>query len=214
MRWHSQNREAEIVAGYFGDRKGCVLDIGSNDGMTFSNSRDLILNGWQAFLVEPSPKAYAKLSELYDESGLPVVLVNYAITEETGEFEFFDSGAHVYGGNDVALVSGLQIQSKWRHCDYEKVSVDGMPFNCFYGLVLLSYARPLQWNRKFNFITIDAEGWDWKILQQIDLKEVGCECLCIEHNGSHALAERYTEHCRKFGLKEIHRNAENIIFAL
>ena len=56
--YHSQNKEAQIVLNYFNGRVGNLCDIGTNDGITFSNSYDLIQTGWTATLLEPSPKAY------------------------------------------------------------------------------------------------------------------------------------------------------------
>ncbi|RQO66232.1 hypothetical protein DBR43_28815 [Pedobacter sp. KBW06] len=47
---------------------------------------------------------------------------------------------------------------------------------------------------------------------EIDLNEVGCDCLCIEHNDNAALSRRFGLYCEKFGMKEIHRNPENVIF--
>ena len=46
---YTQNDEESVIRGYFGyqDPK-CLflLDIGANDGQTFSNSRQCILDGW------------------------------------------------------------------------------------------------------------------------------------------------------------------------
>ena len=53
-----------------------------------------------------------------------------------------------------------------------------------------------------------------EILELIKLKDVGCELLCIEWNGNKDLEKKFTRYCNKFGLKEIHRNAENLMFAL
>ena len=67
---------------------------------------------------------------------------------------------------------------------------------------------------KFPYVTIDAEGYDWDILKQIDLKKYGVEMLCIEWNGVEQRATTYAHYCAPFGLKELHRNGENMIFAI
>jgi hypothetical protein len=69
-------------------------------------------------------------------------------------------------------------------------------------------------DEKFSYITIDAEGYDWDILKQIDLAKYEVQMLCIEWNGDTELAEKYTQYCNQFGLSELHRNAENMIFAI
>ena len=48
----------------------------------------------------------------------------------------------------------------------------------------------------------------------LDLKKYGVEMLCIEWNGVSQLAENYKHYCAPFGLTELRRNEENIIFAL
>ena len=91
MKTYSQNKEDLSVLNYFGkDFKGLVLDIGANDGITLSNSRLLIESGWDGVLVEPSPKAYAKLLENKPKTNSQVIALNYAIglkEEETFLFE-------------------------------------------------------------------------------------------------------------------------------
>ena len=72
----------------------------------------------------------------------------------------------------------------------------------------------LKWHKQFDFISIDAEGNDWKILKQIDLNAFGCRCLCIEHNGDDQLRRIFAGYCATYDLREIHRNRENIIFAI
>jgi hypothetical protein len=65
-----------------------------------------------------------------------------------------------------------------------------------------------------DFISIDAEGMDWVILSQINLHALQTKCVCVEWNGDPKLLTLYSDYCGEFGLKEIHRNAENVIFAM
>jgi hypothetical protein len=63
--------------------------------------------------------------------------------------------------------------------------------------------------RTFDFINIDIEGMDFEVLSQIDLTDV--KCVCVEYNGIEP--QKYIDYCAQFGLTEIHRNGENLIFA-
>ena len=45
------------------DTPRILVDIGAHDGMTNSNSRALVEQGWRAVLVEPLPMAFAQLRE-------------------------------------------------------------------------------------------------------------------------------------------------------
>jgi len=67
-------------------------------------------------------------------------------------------------------------------------------------------------SKMFDFITIDAEGMDYEILSQINLNEVGCKLICVEHNGKDI--EKFKSYCQSFGMKEISRNGENLIMGL
>ena len=62
----------------------------------------------------------------------------------------------------------------------------------------------------YDFITIDAEGLDYDILKQIDLEHT--QMICLEWNSNkHTLAlfRAYVP----AEMKEILRNAENVIYA-
>lgn len=205
MKTYSQNQEDLFIANYFGDFKGTLLDIGANDGITFSNSRALIENGWKAHLIEPS-SVYGYLMNLYDDRE-DIHCHKLAIGEEIGSAVLYESGAHVLGGYDKALVSSLNINetARWvkNGVNFEPVKVTVLTFAAFWELTDFS---------KFDFITVDAESYDWLILRQIDLRSVDCKCLIIEHNGDEGLKTDYCEYCATFGLSPVAVNAENIIF--
>lgn len=205
---YSQNQEDLIVKAYFKDYRPNILDVGANDGITFSNSYLMISEDRHnvAFLFEPS-SAFNKLVESH-KTHSSCLFFNKAITKDDGNYIFWESGSHIKDGSDIALVSTLIASetNKWavQGVEYKTHRVEGVSFSKWYES---ERTPPLE------FITIDAEGCDWDILQQINLSEVGCKCLCIEWNSQHHLAKLYTDYCAQFGLKEIHRNAENIIYA-
>jgi len=199
----SQNNEAQIVADYFKGFKGTVLDIGANDGATFSNSYDLIKNGWSGVLFEPG-EVFKELDKLYD--GNPKVdCYQLAITEKQEQLTFYQSGCHVKNGKDTGLVSTLDYNEtmRWRNSgvEFTETKIQAVPFSWV-----------LKWHKHFDFITIDAEGNDWNILKQIDLNLVGCRCLCIEWNGHQDLKQLYSNYVGHFRLRLISENKENLIF--
>lgn len=204
MIYKCQNRETNIALRYFNGRSGRILDIGANTGLFLSNSYDLIQRGWSGVMIEPS-SAFEDLEELY-EGNDKVDIHNIALGKENGKLKFFESGAHVKGGSDKALVSTAvpKEMERWADVDFKETEVDVMAVKDF----LSSYA-----DTKFNYISLDVEGMETEILHEIDLQKVGCELLCIEFNGDKDLDRKFTNYCYKFGLKEIHRNGENIMFA-
>lgn len=202
---YSQNNEDEIISRYFGDFKGTLLDAGANDGVTFSNSLYLVEKGWAAHLFEPS-HIYHNLVLLH--LGRDNVRVyNKGIGAETKKATLYESGAHVPGGTDQCLVSTCveQEMDRWANVSFRPADIDIVSFKDWHEQAGLP---------RLDFITIDCEGMDWEVLQQIHLQASGCRCLCIEWNSKPELGKLYTEYCNSYGLYEIHRNAENIIYAL
>ena len=200
----SQNNEAQIVSDYFKGFKGTVLDIGANDGSTFSNSYDLIKNGWKGVLFEPG-QVFKELENLYIDNS-NVNCYQLAITEKQEQLTFYQSGAHVKNGKDTGLVSTLDYAEtiRWRNSgvEFTETKIQAVPFSWV-----------LKWHKQFDFITIDAEGNDWNILKQIDLNLVGCRCLCIEWNGHQDLKQLYSNYVGHYGMRFISENKENLIFA-
>jgi len=187
--YHSQNKEAEIISNYFGSKIGTLLDIGANDGITFSNSYDLIAKGWSGYLVEPS-LAYGKLDVLYRDNAR-IETVNCAIGTTNGLIDFNE-------GSD-SLLSGFSVGNA---AEYSTRQVMGDDFNTFIFNNMVG---------SFDFLTIDCEGADIDILKQIDLAKFGVRCLCIEHNNKDG---EIIDYCKQYGLRPIHRNGENLIFGV
>lgn len=197
---YSQNKEDLLILTYFDGFRGRMLEIGANDGITLSNSKLFIELGWQAVLVEPSPSCANKIKLLHKDNG-NVEVAELAIGEFTAEMEFHESGAILQDKKDHALVSTLipaerkrwePLKTKWK-----QYSVDVYSWADFLDM----YPGP------YDFISIDAEGMDFKILSQIDLS--GVRCVCVEHNGKEV--DKYMEYCAKFGMRQLHINGENLI---
>lgn len=212
---YSQNNEQQIIIGYFNDLimgGGSVyrtlLDIGANDGETYSNSRAILAeganNGWSGVLLEPSPKAFERLKKLYENDD-HVVLFPFGIADKDGEVEFWESGGYMDEPN-VALVSCIDPKEKDRWGDtvkFEPIRAQMKTFSSF-----IKHSRIT----KFDFISIDAEGMDMIILEQINMNEVGCKCFCIEHNGVQYAIDAARAYAKMYEFKEIGFNGENLIF--
>lgn len=209
MQDYSQHEEQPIILNYFGNYKGNFLDIGANDGVTFSNVYALVLNGWGGVSVEASPKAFERLLSNYDgyES---VVLANVAIGAENGEADFYESG-DLLGGGDVGLVSSLKIDetTRWKTVtkpehkvvSFEKIRVPVVDFKSLMETSLI---------KKFEFVSIDIEGGELDVLPQMDFNELGTQLLCVENNGRDK--DKFDAIILPFGFKLIHENRANLIY--
>lgn len=206
---YTQNNEEFFILEYFKNDNSedlTVLDIGANDGELISNSRKVLLEGWNGILLEPSAKAFFRLSKLYSDNP-KVRTLNYGISENSGRVKFFESGSMGFNGKDTALYSSVKEDEikRWEGIvQYEESEADFFTFNEF-----IKSENLLE--KKIDFITIDAEGMDISILKQINLAELSCRLLCIEWNSIDHIANEIIEYCNGFGLYEITRNPENMI---
>ena len=202
---YSQNGEDKIAIGYFGNKIGTLLDLGANDGKTLSNSLALIESGWSAVLVEPSKEAFRRCEQLHSGND-KVKLLNVAIANENGYSDFHESGTHLKSG-DIALLSSIKKSETLRWFGTDNEFTEGTT-ECLDFKTLLELS-PI---KIFDLISIDCEGMDWDILTQIDLRAVECKMLIVEHNQKDI--QLYVEYARGFGMKELSRNFENIIFII
>ena len=200
MKKYSQNSEDIAIRNYFNGYVGRLLSIGENDGITLSNSRALIELGWEADLVEPSPTAYAMLEMLYKGSD-KVKTYKVAIAEKNGTVELYDMGLHL-GTGDTSLLATIvpSERERWAGVEFKPVKVKAM-----------TLAKFTQDKEGYDFISIDAEGMDLAILQQLDFSQV--KCLCIEWNNDQTVAAAIRS-VVPTRFKEIYRSLENLIYAI
>jgi FkbM family methyltransferase len=197
---YSQNNEEKVIADYFKDFVGSVLDIGANDGKTLSNSLALIEKGWYGFLVEPSPTAYCKLEDLHYNNE-KVQYINAAIGARDSEVIYYDMGEHMKTGDSSLLATLVEGEMKrWSGTEFTKRKVDMITFSTMCKRFDCSH---------FDFITIDAEGLDIAILRQIDLTNT--KLLCIEYNNKPE-DEKTISVIVGPDFKLIHKNMENLIY--
>lgn len=202
MNDYSQHGEGKIISDYFNGKTGHLLDIGANDGKTLSNTLHLIESGWSGLLIEPSSQAFSRLEKLHGENK-NITLLNVAVSEKDETVDFFESGSHLKNG-DVALLSTIKESEidRWKGTEeFTKTKTECLTFESIQSLV---------GDKKYNLISIDAEGLDYEILSQIDLDKVGCEMLVVEHNSVET--EKYITYAEKFGMKVYHTNFCNLIF--
>ena len=196
---YSQNNEQDIILQYFGNRKGFFLDIGANDGITLSNTYALQLQEWKGVLIEPSEEAFNRIKVRYG-----VQKFNVAIGTEDGHCTFHEMGNHLNAG-DVSLLSTIKKTElkRWPGVEFKERMTEVWTYK-----TLLKHS-PLKF---FDFISIDAEGVDYEILEQIDLKYT--DMVCIEHNSNADLFQLIKEYCNNAGLyKCLLNNLENVIWA-
>lgn len=210
MKDYSQHGEQQIILDYFKGFMGTLLDIGANDGVTFSNSRALLERGWYGVLVEPSEKTFKELTKNSEPFVRQVLLHNVGIADYCGTAEFFESGPLV-SKKDHSLVSSMKRNETDRWTKKSKPSDPVVEFRKT-KIPVIDFVTLLKNSGldHLDFITIDVEGMEVEILRQIDIKSLGCKMICIEYNGKPELAETYDS---LIPHPVLYKNKTNIIYA-
>jgi FkbM family methyltransferase len=206
--YYGQNNEDEIinnliVSKYGADFKGTILELGANDGVTLSNSRFFIENGWNGVLIEAGKQSYQKL---INNSIAKTLAINCAIGTQDGFLNFYESN-NLLNSDDIGLVSSLVATEteRWRNAGigYTEYVVECFTWQSFLNKFHLN-------SQNFDIISIDIEGMDYDVLIQMNLTELDCKVLCVEFNGKDM--QKYVNYAQLHGMILNHQNPENLIF--
>lgn len=144
-------------------KSGFFVEIGANDGYTLSNTSYLERYfNWNGILIEPNPRYWNSLGTRKS------IVCKKAIAKEVGTTKFFDAG--LYGGVSATIAEAhSEIVKQSNLIDVETDT-------------LINIFTELNAPKEINFISIDVEGGEIPIVEQlIALKEYSFTCGCIEH---------------------------------
>lgn len=157
-------------------RRGVFVDIGANDGITFSNTYFLEKKGWTGLAIEPIPVIYERLVK-----NRTCITVNGCIAETSGKRLF----RLVEGEGELNMLSGLVDEYDTRHLDRIKreIASEGGDYkdievNCYNFNELLDN----QGISHIDYLNIDVEGGEYKILNSIDFDRVKISVIGVENN--------------------------------
>jgi FkbM family methyltransferase len=135
-----------------------IVDVGAYDGVTMSNSRPFVLDGWRAVLIEPHPTQFTRLQSLYQGTS-NVRCVNRACSDEPGTLPLFMGS----DGPDSMMSTLCTDENVWfdemRAADHVDVEVETLT-------TILERASTPQ---DFSVLLVDGEGMDYEILKGLDL---------------------------------------------
>lgn len=180
------------------NNKGLVVDIGAADGIRFSNSRFLIEQGWRALLVEPNPKNFKKIKELYNENNL-VLLENVGCGNDTiEEVQFF-----IDKNDEHEQLSTFKI---------EQMNKCKSIYNCDFVETNLKIIKTSDLFEKYNilsidFLSIDTEDFDENVIEGIDFSKVEIKLICVEHD-TPKIQKKLTEN----NFYKVHKTIGNIFY--
>jgi FkbM family methyltransferase len=176
MQSFSQHGQDKFVLeAFFKDRKksGVFVEIGAYDGVTFSNTLLFERLGWRGLCIEPMPSAFQKLT-----AARSAVCINCAVADNTGTGTFLE--VDMPSGFEK-MYSGLKANFDERHKN--TIQQWGKnPREIKVPIRRLGEILDEQGMRRVDYMSIDTEGSEWKILRSFDFGAFDVRVLSVENN--------------------------------
>jgi FkbM family methyltransferase len=196
----SQNNEQRFILDFFkggNPKKNKFLDVGANDGKTFSNTHSLALLGWNGVCVEPTNTAFLRLQKLYGDNK-NIKCINAGISNVTDVVDIHESLNWNNSEATIGILSTLNSENKnrfsgmnWKLSEIILYTFEDL--EKFYGLEEDSY----------DFINIDVEGHELIVLDEIESVLKKCRLICIERTENQSNNQKILNKLNNlgFGLK-------------
>ena len=170
---YSQFHEDVVIATALGSYRRsyapCMIDVGANNGQSWSNSRLFGEIGWKLILIEPLPK-FANDCRLFYSGNDNVVVIESAISSIHGMVDFFATDEPerdlLKMGSSLSQ-EGIPFGLKSR-----KIAVKTEPLDH----VLASQQVP----ENYGVLSVDAEGHDLEVLKTANLARFRPAVICVE----------------------------------
>lgn len=161
---------------------GTFVDVGAYDGTTFSNTLLFERLGWQGICIEPLPSAFAKLA-----SCRKAICVNCAVADRAGEATFLE--ATMLTPYEL-MYSGLKANFDDHHARLirkhgQEVKEYKVPVKLLHDILIEHKMAHV------DYLSVDAEGSEWKILRDFDLAAFGVSVVSVENNAKDGKLRRH-----------------------
>lgn len=145
-----------------------VVDVGANDGYSWSNSHLLGQLGMRLLLIEPMPDYAEKCRRLYPNAR-DVTIVEAAIDRQAGESSFF---VNLDEKTDLLAMRSSLTREIVPSDLIKEIKVKTSP--------LSALLKEHNWPHDYLLLSIDAEGFDPIVLETADLERYRPRIICVE----------------------------------
>jgi FkbM family methyltransferase len=172
--YYSQFKQDQLVNEFFFKNKknGFFVDIGAHDGKTFSNSLFFEELGWNGICVEPNPKIFKSL-----ETNRKCKCFEVAVSDKVGTSSFFQITS------DIDMLSGLtdEFTEEAKQRIIIEMQKDPKAFN-YIEVKTDTFENIVSDTTYIDFLSLDTEGNELKILKSIDFNKYDIQVISIENN--------------------------------
>lgn len=166
---YSQHGEDRFIKGMLPEgHPRFVVDVGANDGYSWSNSYLFGALGYKVLLVEPMPDYVQKCHDVYGDAP-NVIIEQAAIAPEVGKAEFF---VNLDTASDLLAMRSSLTREKVFSAKVESIVVPTTPLH----LLLEKHG----WPSDYALLSVDAEGGDLDVLKSARLDTYRPMLICVE----------------------------------
>jgi FkbM family methyltransferase len=177
MKYYSQHKQDEFIIDYFkSKRNGVFVDIGAHDGQTLSNTYTLEKElGWTGICIEPMEHEYKKLVECRSAK-----TYNCAIYDTNGIEKFtmleYDGYPDMLSGiaKDMSIVHMGHVLSEGSRMGAKRKVID-VPTRILNEILVENNIYDI------DFLSVDVEGAELKILKSIDYNKFKIKVIVYEN---------------------------------
>ncbi|MHB9293771.1 hypothetical protein Holit_02901 [Hollandina sp. SP2] len=171
-KYHNcEQGEDIIVLPYCSRNSGFYVDIGAFHPKRYSVTRIFYERGWRGINIEPNPHAI----KVFDRIRKRDINLNLGVADETGELNYY-----FWGKDDTSNTFDSEYYEAWSkqrgHGAKEiiKIKVDTLN-NIF--------KKHLPESTSIDFLTIDVEGYEFRILRSLDYDKYAPKLILVEDLG-------------------------------
>ena len=185
--------------------KGKYLDIGAYHPILYSNTYILHKNNYTGFCVDLEDY---KLKNFKFYRGNKVKLIKGAVTENKKDdeidFYYFSRSIGEYSTTSKEFIEKrlAKLKKKYPNISYKTQKIKNIYINDLFRKV-----------GKINFLNIDVEGINNKILSEADLSIIDPEIICIEEDDSFFIKDEKLNSFKDKGYQLVFQSGMNKIFA-
>lgn len=192
----SQYQEDLILDAILGKDKGFYIDVGANDPKKFSNTLRFYKKGWTGINIEPQPKKI----ELFNATRDRDINLNIGINTREGWLDFYNLKIDTLSTFDRKVAEYHCKRFNTEINEVIRVKVQRLD------VVLEQY---LKVNSSIDFMSIDTEGFDTKVLASNDWSHFRPKVVLIEVGDQEAFIMDFFE---SIDYELVYKNSCNSIF--
>jgi FkbM family methyltransferase len=168
--YYSQDGEDVVLRAFYeGKCDGFYVDIGAHHPLRFSNTQLFYENGWTGLNIDANPKSIKEFNKIRHRD----INVEIGVSDASGKMEYYSFTEPALNSFDKTLAQE-RIDGGWILKEIIKVPVTTI------NDILNKY---LPENKHIDFMTIDVEGLEYRIIQSLDFVKYAPDFFLIEELG-------------------------------